>query len=63
GEGSASAPGFPQMPTWFNDNRDFKNIEEGLRAKGFSQKEVAGLMGDNWFLFFRDNFTPQAASS
>lgn len=58
GEGSASAPGFPPMPDWFGDNRDFGIIEAGLSAKGFSDEEVAGLMGDNWHRFFKDNFTP-----
>ncbi|WP_420395282.1 membrane dipeptidase [Nioella sp.] len=58
GEGSASAPGFPPMPDWFGDNRDFGNIEAGLRAKGFSDEEVAGLMGGNWHRFFKENFTP-----
>jgi len=58
GEGSAQAPGFPPMPDWFNDNRDFATIEAGLRAKGFSDAEVAGLMGGNWHRFFKDSFTP-----
>ena len=58
GEGSAAAPGFPPQPHWFRDNRDFGNIEAGLRAKGFSDAEVAGLMGGNWYRFFETNFTP-----
>lgn len=58
GEGSASAPGFPPMPDWYGDNRDFGNIETGLRAKGFSDADVAGLMGGNWHRFFKENFTP-----
>jgi microsomal dipeptidase-like Zn-dependent dipeptidase len=58
GEGSASAPGFPPMPSWFRDNRDFGAIEAGLRKIGFDAAEVAGLMGDNWHRFFAENFTP-----
>ncbi len=58
GEGSAAAPGFPPMPKWFNDNRDFGNIEAGLRATGLSDGEVAGIMGDNWHRFYAENFTP-----
>jgi microsomal dipeptidase-like Zn-dependent dipeptidase len=46
------------MPGWFRDNRDFGNIEAGLREIGFSDTEVAGLMGDNWHRFFAENFTP-----
>ncbi|MCK0094359.1 dipeptidase [Yoonia sp. F2084L] len=59
GEGSAAAPGFPPMPAWFGDNRDFGNIEAGLRAVGFDDAEVAGLMGGNWHRFFADSFTPR----
>lgn len=56
GEGSAAAPGFPAMPEWFADNRDFSNIEAGLRAVGFDQAEVAGIMGENWLRFFDMSF-------
>ena len=59
GEGSASAPGFPPQPEWFRDNRDFGNIEDGLRSKGFGETEIAGLMGDNWHRFFAENFEPR----
>ena len=62
GEGSASNPGFPPMPSWFNDNRDFGNIRKGLRATGLSEAEVDGIMGDNWYRFFETNFTPAAVS-
>ena len=57
GEGSAAAPGFPPMPGWFRDNRDFGNIEAGLRATGLSADEVAGIMGGNWYRFYAENFT------
>ena len=58
GEGSAAAPGFPPQPDWFRDNRDFGNIEGGLRAVGMSEDEVAGIMGANWYRFYSENFTP-----
>lgn len=61
GEGSASAPGFPEQPAWFRDNRDFGNIEQGLRRVGFDAAEIAGLMGGNWHRFFAENFTPAHA--
>ncbi|MFT6944576.1 MAG: microsomal dipeptidase-like Zn-dependent dipeptidase [Yoonia sp.] len=57
GEGSASAPGFPTMPAWFEDNRHFGNISGGLRDVGFDEAEVAGLMGGNWYLFFENGFS------
>ncbi|MEW2911254.1 membrane dipeptidase [Leisingera sp. JC11] len=59
GEGSAAAPGFPAMPGWFNDNRDFGNIEDGLRATGMNDDEVSGIMGGNWYRFFAENFGPK----
>ena len=60
GEGSASAPGFPAMPSWFQDNRDFGNIAEGLRKIGMSELEVAGIMGENWYRFYQENFGAKA---
>lgn len=59
GEGSADAPGFPPMPPWFRDNRDFGNIEQGLRDVGMNEAEIAGIMGENWYRFFTENFTPR----
>jgi len=59
GEGSAAAPGFPEMPKWFNDNRDFGNIRNGLSATGMSEAEVNGIMGENWYRFFAENFVPK----
>ena len=56
GEGSAAAPGFPPMPDWYQDNRDFENIAQGLADVGFSQPEIEGVMGDNWLRFYELNF-------
>ena len=58
GEGSADNPGFPPMPDWFADNRDFGNIRAGLIAKGFSEEEADGIMGGNWLRFYDENFGP-----
>jgi microsomal dipeptidase-like Zn-dependent dipeptidase len=58
GEGSASAAGFPDMPSWFRDNRDWDNVENGLLAVGFSNDDVASIMGNNWLRFFDENFGP-----
>ena len=57
GEGSASAPGFPAMPVWFQDNRHFGAIEAGLAQVGMSQEEVAAIMGGNWLDFFARSFS------
>ncbi len=58
GEGSKSAPGFPPMPSWFEDNRDFGNVESGLRQVGFNADETAAIMGVNWHRFFTTSFGP-----
>ncbi|WP_421907364.1 membrane dipeptidase [Mameliella sp.] len=58
GEGSASAAGFPTQPDWFRDNRDFSNLESGLRRVGFSDKDVSGIIGGNWLRFYDESFGP-----
>lgn len=58
GEGSASNAGFPPMPAWFNDNRDFGNVEKGLLEVGFDAADTAKIMGNNWLRFFDENFGP-----
>ena len=63
GEGSASAPGFPPQPDWFESNLHFGNIEQGLRDVGFDDAETAAIMGDNWYRFFAENFGPMGAAS
>ncbi|WP_085308005.1 membrane dipeptidase [Planktotalea arctica] len=60
GEGSASDAGFPPMPSWFNDNRDFANISQGLLDVGFSTAEMEGIMGGNWLNFYDASFGPAA---
>ena len=56
GEGSAAAPGFPPMPDFFADNRDFGNIRSGLLATGMDAATVDGVMGANWRRFFAKSF-------
>ena len=58
GEGSATDAGFPPMPVWFKDNRDFDNIRQGLLATGMTTGEVDGIMGANWHRFYADAFGP-----
>ncbi len=58
GEGSANNAGFPPMPGWFKDNRDFNNIEQGLLDVGFNAEDTAKVMGNNWLEFFDHNFSP-----
>lgn len=62
GEGSASAPGFPEQPPWFKDSRDYRNIAAGLTAVGFNEEEVGQVMGRNWYNFYSTEFEPQQRS-
>ena len=54
GEGSQKKPGFPKQPDWFQDARGFKNLESGLKKIGFSQIEVEGILGNNWYNFYKN---------
>ena len=58
GEGSALNAGFPPMPSWFQDNRDWGNILKGLAEVGFSEDDIAKIAGKNWLEFYRQSFTP-----
>tara|TARA_A100000164_G_scaffold307972_2_gene284885 strand:- start:350 stop:1315 length:966 start_codon:yes stop_codon:yes gene_type:complete len=53
GEGSKSKPGFPKQPNWFKDARGFSNIEKGLKKVGFSESETDGILGNNWYNFYK----------
>ncbi len=54
GEGSKTKPGFPKQPEWFEDARGFKNLRNGLRKVGFSEDETNGILGNNWFNFYKN---------
>ena len=54
GEGSKNKPGFPKQPDWFKDARGFQNLENGLRKVGFSEDETNGILGNNWFNFYKN---------
>ena len=53
GEGSKKKPGFPKQPEWFLDARGFNNLETGLKKVGFNKQEVDGILGNNWFNFYK----------
>ena len=54
GEGSKSNAAFPEQPNWFQDARGFDNLEKGLKEVGFNNEETQGILGNNWFNFYRD---------
>ena len=45
--------GFPKQPDWFEDARGFENLEKGLKKIGFSEDETNGILGNNWFNFYK----------
>lgn len=51
---------FPPQPEWFQDNRDFGNIRQGLLARGFSAADTDLVLGGNWYRFFAESFAPHA---
>ena len=53
GEGSKNKPGFPKQPDWFLDARGFKNLDTGLKKIGFNENEVNGILGNNWYNFYK----------
>ena len=53
GEGSKNKSGFPKQPDWFQDARGFSNIEKGLKKVGFSDEETHGILGNNWYSFYK----------
>ncbi len=53
GEGTKKNSGFPKQPDWFIDARGFLNLEIGLSKVGFGKNEVSGILGDNWFNFYK----------
>jgi len=54
GEGSKNKSGIPKQPEWFRDARGFKNLEKGLKEVGFSEDETNGILGNNWFNFYKN---------
>ena len=53
GEGTKEKSGFPKQPDWFIDARGFSNLESGLSKVGFSKNEISGILGDNWYNFYK----------
>ena len=53
GEGSNDKPGFPNQPDWFLDARGFNNLESGLKKIGFNEDETNGILGNNWYNFYK----------
>jgi microsomal dipeptidase-like Zn-dependent dipeptidase len=63
GEGSAGRPSWPSQPEWFRSAADFPNLTAGLLERGFSEPEVAAIMGENWIRFLEAQTAPAAGVS
>ena len=61
GEGSATDPGWPEPVPWFADNRGFPALVDGLKRRGFSDEDVAKVVGGNWLRFYDESFIPASA--
>ena len=48
GEGSSNNAGWPDRLAWFANSSDFPGIAAALMARGFSDEEMAKIMGGNW---------------
>ena len=57
GEGTKDNAAFPKQPDWFKDARGFNNIEDGLKKIGFNDIEINGILGNNWYNFYRKYIT------
>ena len=57
GEGTKDNAAFPKQPDWFEDARGFNNIENGLKKTGFNDTEINGILGNNWYNFYRKYIT------
>ncbi len=53
GEGSKKKAGFPKQPEWFLDARGFANLKVGLKKVGFSENDINGILGNNWYYFYK----------
>jgi membrane dipeptidase len=56
GEGTAEKPSWPRQPQWFTGPKDMQGVAQGLKETGFSESDVAQIMGQNWLSFFEKSF-------
>ena len=57
GEGSAEKPAWPDQPSWFSGTKDLNIVAKGLEKQGFSDDNIAKVMGENWLSFFEKSFS------
>lgn len=58
GEGSKSNADWPKPLEWFRDSSDFPNLTNGLLKRGFTEENVAKVMGLNWLNFLDQALQP-----
>lgn len=57
GASSAAKPGPTPPLEWFSSPAHFPAAESCLRERGFDDREVAAIMGENWLRFYDEVFT------
>jgi microsomal dipeptidase-like Zn-dependent dipeptidase len=63
GEGSVEKPSWPEQPVWFTGPKDLFTVAQGLSHEGFSDDDVAKVMGENWLSFFEKSFAGSLVKS
>ncbi|GED23251.1 dipeptidase [Halomonas halmophila] len=58
GEGSQHNAGWPEPLAWLRDNRDFPNLIDGLRRRGFDEASIDRIMGQNWLALLKNAAVP-----
>jgi microsomal dipeptidase-like Zn-dependent dipeptidase len=57
GEGSAEKPDWPAQPSSFSGTKALRIVAKGLEEQGFSDDNIAKVMGENWLSFFEKSFS------
>jgi membrane dipeptidase len=62
GAGDPNKPwGYVEFPEWYRTASQFPNLTEGLLKHGFSEEDVAKLIGGNWLRFYQEGLEPASA--
>jgi len=61
-ESAVPITGFSDWPSWFQSSKDFPQVLEGMKKRGFAQAEIEKIAGGNWLRLFSESFKPAAGS-
>ena len=57
------ADGFPEQPAWCCGPSDLPGIADALKAVGFDNSEIAGILGGNWARFLTRALAPETGAT